>query len=617
MLTTLIVLSIAIALFIHGRLRSDLVAMMMLVSLVLFGVLTPSEALTGFSSPIVIMMIGLFMVGGGIFRTGLADVISRKILSLAGTNENKLFILIMLLAGIIGGFVSNTGTVAMLMPIVISLALAAKLSPSRFLMPLAFASTLGAMLTLIGTPANLIISETLVDAGFEGLRFFSFLPVGLITMTVGIAVLLPLSRMFLNKHDHEGDVEKTTSLKDLANKYQLHQNLVRVRAVRGSALIGKMLRDLDLPKKYGLSVLELRRRAAGSNPILKMVEQRQVGPDTIIIENDVLYLSGDPEQARLLATETKSSIMDLQEKDEVMPAFGGKMRFDEIGIVEIVVLFDSQLIGQAVKDCGFREKRKVNILGIHRQQDCILQSVGEQKIQAGDVLLAQGKWSDIASMKSESSKWVVVGEPQVEASKVTFDEKAPIAAAIMVGMIVLFILNIIPMFVTVLLAAAGMILTKCFRNVEEAYKTINWEVVVLIGAMLPMSIAFEKTGITTVIAESLVGNLGHLGPLALLAGIYLATSVLTMFISNTATAVLFAPIAMRSALEMGVSPYPFLFAVCVAASMCFASPFSTPPNAMVMSAGRYSFMDYVKVGLPMQLIFAVVMILVLPLLWSF
>jgi di/tricarboxylate transporter len=619
MLTTLAVLLVAIGLFVHGKLRSDLVALCAVISLVLFGILTPAEALSGFSNPVVIMMIGLFVIGGGIFRTGLANVISRKILNLAGTNQTKLFILIMLMTGSIGAFVSNTGTVAMMMPIVVGLAVGANVSPSRFLMPLAFASTLGAMLTLIGTPPNLVIDGALRDAGFEGLSFFSFLPIGLICMTLGIAVLLPLSKKYLNKDKDENDIKKTKSLKDLANEYRLHDSLVRVRAVKGSTLIGGMLRDLDLPKKYNLSVLELRRRAPASNPLLKLITQNQVGPDTVILENDVLYLSSNDsfEQIRTFVADTKSFMIDASEEDENMPSFGGKIRFDEIGIVELVVLLDSKLVGKPVKDCGFREKHKVNILGIRRGQNYILKGVKDEEIHAGDVLLAQGQWSDIAKLKNEDKKWVVVGEPQVEASKVTFDEKAPVAAFITIAMVALMAFNVVPAVVAVLLAAIAMVLTKCFRNVDEAYKTINWEVIVLIGAMLPMSIAIQKTGAATLLSETLVNSLGDYGPRVLLAGIYVATSILTMFISNTATAVLFAPIAMRVAIEFGVSPYPFLFAVCVAASMCFASPFATPPNALVMSAGRYSFMDYVRVGLPLQILFAIVMVLVLPLLWAF
>jgi di/tricarboxylate transporter len=619
MLTTLAVLLVAIGFFVHGKIRSDLVALCALISLMLFGILTPTEALSGFSNPIIIMMIGLFVVGGGIFRTGLANVISRKILNLAGHNETKLFILIMLITGVTGAFVSNTGTVAMMMPIVVSLAVGASISPSRFLMPLAFASTLGAMLTLIGTPPNLVIDGALRDAGFEGLSFFSFLPIGLICMTLGIVVLLPLSKKYLNNDVDTNDMQMSKSLKELANEYQLHDSLVRVRAIRGSSLIGKMLRDLELPKKYNLSVLELRRRAPGSNPLMKMVEQKQVRSDTIVLENDVLYLSSNDsfEQIRTFVAETKSFMIDASEKDENTPSFGGKIRFDEIGIVELVVLLDSKLVGQSVKECGFREKYKVNILGVRRANNYILKGVKDVEIHAGDVLLAQGRWSDIAKLKNETAKWVVIGEPQVEASKVTFDEKAPIAAGITIAMVVLMAFNIVSAVVAVLLAAVGMILANCFRNVEEAYKTINWEVIVLIGAMLPMSIAIEKTGAATLMSETLVSSLGSYGPRVLLAGIYIATSILTMFISNTATAVLFAPIAMRVAIEFGVSPYPFLFAVCVAASMCFATPFSTPPNALVFSAGRYSFMDYFRVGLPLQIIFAVVMVLVLPLLWSF
>ncbi|MDR0438403.1 MAG: SLC13 family permease, partial [Bacteroidales bacterium] len=325
MLTTLAVLLVAIGFFIHGKIRSDLVALSAAIAVVLFGILTPAEALSGFSNPIVIMMIGLFVVGGGIFRTGLANAISRKMLNLAGNNQTKLFVLIILTTCIPSAFVSNTGTVAMMMPIVVGLAVAANVSPSRFLMPLAFASTFGAMLTLIGTPPNLVIDGALRDAGFEGLSFFSFLPIGIICIVIGTPALLLLSKLFLDKNKDDDDIQKSKSLKDLANEYQLHQNLVRIRAVRGSALVGQMLRDLELPQKYNLNVLELRRRAAGSNPLLKMIKQKQVGPDTIILENDVLYLSGSFEQVQLFAADTKAFMIDMNEKDENPPTFGGKI----------------------------------------------------------------------------------------------------------------------------------------------------------------------------------------------------------------------------------------------------------------------------------------------------
>jgi di/tricarboxylate transporter len=237
----------------------------------------------------------------------------------------------------------------------------------------------------------------------------------------------------------------------------------------------------------------------------------------------------------------------------------------------------------------------------------------------GDVLLVQGAWKDIARMKRESSNWVVLGEPLHEAAKVTLDYKAPIAAAIMIGMIVMMVVESIPVapVTSVLLAAILMVITGCVRSVEAAYKTINWQTIVLFAAMLPMSTALEKTGVSDMIANLIVSGLGSSGPFMLLAGIYAATSVMTIFISNTVTAVLMAPIALQCAVQIGVSPVPFMFAVAVAASMCFASPFSTPPNALVMPAGQYTFMDYVKVGLPLQILMGVVMVFVLPMIFPF
>ena len=277
------------------------------------------------------------------------------------------------------------------------------------------------------------------------------------------------------------------------------------------------------------------------------------------------------------------------------------------------------MINRTIIEAGFRSKFGVNVLGIRRKQDYILNDLGEQKMHDGDVLLVQGAWKDIARMKNESSNWVVLGEPLEAAAKVTLDYKAPVAALIMVAMIVMMVVDGIPVapVTAVLLAAVMMVITGCVRSVEAAYKTINWQTIVLFAAMLPMSIALEKTGVSEMISGAIVTGLGGSGPRVLLAGIYAATSLMTIFISNTVTAVLMAPIALQCAMQMGVSPVPYMFAVTVAASMCFASPFSTPPNALVMSAGQYTFMDYVKVGLPLQILMGVVMVIVLPLLFPF
>lgn len=621
MITTLIILALSAVFFVNGKLRSDLAALCALVLLIVFNILTPEEALSGFSNPIVIMMVGLFVVGGAIFKTGLAKMISSKILRLAGKSELKLFILIMMVTAFIGAFVSNTGTVALMLPIVVSMAASANISPGRFLMPLAFASSMGGMATLIGTPPNLVVDEVLSNAGFTDLSFFSFTPIGVICVLIGLVVLIPLSKFFLVKKEDGKDTKTTTghSPKELAKKYQLSDNLYRIQIRPGSRIGGKKLQELNITQAYNLSILEIRRQSSSQRRFLKTVDQSLAGPHTELQENDILYVFGPFEKVNQFAKEQNLELTDTHVSEYVEGAEVEKLSVREIGIAEVLLMPDSKLINKVVKDSGFRDKYSVNILGIQRKGEYILNDIKDIKMHAGDILLIQGTWDSIARMSQKQSQWVVLGQPLEEASKVTLDYKAPVAALIMVLMIAAMVFDFIPIppVAAVIIAGILMVLTGCFRNVEEAYKTINWESVVLIAAMLPMSLALEKTGASNLISEKLVSGLGDYGPLVLMAGIYFTTSLLTMFISNTATAVLVAPIALQSAIAINVSPYPFLLAVTVGASMCFASPFSTPPNALVMSAGKYTFMDYVKVGLPLQIVMGIVMVFILPLLFPF
>ena len=611
MIATIVILVLSAIFFMIGKIRSDLIALCSLVLLVLCGILTPAEALSGFSSSVVIMMIGLFVVGGAIFQTGLAKMVSGRIMRTAGQNQFLLFILVMVVTSFVGAFVSNTGTVALMLPIVVSLANSANMSPSRLLMPLAFASSMGGMLTLIGTPPNLVIQETLVDAGWEPLSFFSFTPVGLVCIAVGIIVLIPLSKWFLsNKVRHTEDEKKShPSTEDLLREYRLEQRLFRVQVPADAPCCGKMLQTLDVPNRYGVSVMEIRRKITSNRSLFSNIyDHITAGPHTVIQGGDILYLSGDADRVTRMAEENALCQLD---------ALNSSSESDKIGIAEVLLLHNSSLHNVTVRDCGFREKFNINILGIQRNDTYYLHDLRDFSMRRGDALLVQGEWKDIARMSREQNDWVVLGQPLEQVSKETIDRKAPVAALIMVLMILAMIFEWVPSVMAVIIAAVLMVFTGCLRNADDAYRTINWESIVLIAAMMPMSVALEKTGASAAISTALVSGLGDYGSLALLAGIYFTTSLMTMFISNTATAVLMAPIAMQSALSLGVSPYPYLFAVTVAASMCFASPFSTPPNALVMSAGKYTFMDYVKVGLPLQLILGIVMIFVLPLLFPF
>ena len=616
MFITLIILAVTAAFFAVGKIRSDVVALCALILLMTFGILTPDEALSGFSNSVVIMMVGLFVVGGAIFQTGLAKMISGRIMKLAGDSELRLFLLVMAVTSAIGAFVSNTGTVALMLPIVVSLAAKAKVEAGRLLMPLAFASSMGGMLTLIGTPPNLVIQDALTAEGYEPLSFFSFTPVGLVCIAVGVVVLLPLSRMFLGKKGRadEGGRMKAKSLEQLVSEYRLADNLSRYMVGRGSSMAGKTMAELDIRNRYGLSVLELRRVTTRQKGLIRNVSQVPAGPKTVVQEGDVIYLTGETEQAVRLAADYSLS---TPPKDAA--AGDDRLDFYDIGMAEIVLLPASSLVGRQVSEAGFRLKYGVNIMGIRRKGEYIMDGLAAVRLHAGDVLLVQGTWASISRLGNEEEKWVVLGQPLEEAAKVTLDYKAPLAACIMLLMVAMMVFDFIPVapVTAVMIAAVLMVLTGCFRSVEAAYKTINWESVVLIAAMMPMSVALEKTGASAAISHTLVSGLGGYGPYVLLAGIYFTTSLLTMFISNTATAVLMAPIAFASATEVGLSPYPFLFAVALGASMCFASPFSTPPNALVMQAGRYTFMDFVKVGLPLQIIMGVVMVFVLPLMFPF
>ena len=629
MTITLIILIITVAMFIWGRVRADIVALTALAALLVFGILTPAEALAGFSSPIVIMMIGLFVVGGAIMQTGLAKLTGNKLMTLSRGNETVTFLLVMLVTSFIGAFVSNTGTVALMMPIIMSLAAGSGMQSSRFLMPLAFAGSLGGMLTLIGTPPNLVIDEVLTEAGFKPLAFFSFFPVGIIVIAIGIIVLMPLSKIFLSQKQNGKKKKNGKSLDDLVDEYQLLDNLHRyiVPSKRTAAaidengqmmdIVGKTLKDLSIQKKYGVSIIEIRNEKKSRLGLVKDVNQNMAKSSSTIAVHDTLYIMGDEEKIERFAQD-----YDLRKMKDV------KIDFYDLGLTEIVVMPTSNFAGLRIGDANLRKRFGINVLGVKRGGSSSDGKVGKEyitdnliatRLHVGDMLLVQGEWTNLAHLTADTTNWVVLDQPEKTADKVLLDYKAPVAAAIMLLMIAMMVFDFIPVAPVTAVIIAGLltVFAGCFRNVEAAYKTINWESIVLIAAMMPMSTALEKTGASALVSQGLVDSLGSMGPTALLAGIYFTTSLMTMFISNTATAVLMAPIALVAAQQVGVSPYSFLFAVTLGASMCFASPFSTPPNALVMKAGGYTFMDYVKVGLPLQIIIGVVMTFVLPLLFPY
>ena len=420
MTITLIILIITVAMFIWGKVRADIVALTALAALLVFGILTPAEALAGFSSPIVVMMVGLFVVGGAIMQTGLAKLTGNKLMALSRGNETITFLLVMLVTSFIGAFVSNTGTVALMMPIIMSLAAGSGMQSSRFLMPLAFAGSLGGMLTLIGTPPNLVIDEVLTEAGFKPLAFFSFFPVGIIVIAIGIIVLMPLSKIFLSRKQ-SGKKKKTKSLDDLVDEYRLLDNLHRyiVPSNRASAakdengepmnIVGKTLKELSIQKKYGVSIIEIRNEKKSRLGLVQDVNQNMAKSSSTIQEHDILYIIGDEQKMQRFAQD-----YGLRRMKDV------KIDFYDLGLTEIVVMPTSNFAGLRIGDANLRKRFGINVLGVKRGggsssseggrggNEYITDNLIATKLHVGDMLLVQGEWTNLTHLTADTTNWVVL-----------------------------------------------------------------------------------------------------------------------------------------------------------------------------------------------------------------
>lgn len=605
---TFSILLITIIFFISNRLRADLVAVLALLALVLTGILEPAEALAGFSNSVVIMVASLFIVGAGIFRSGLAQMAGNLLLRWSGDSEKKLFILLLIIVASVGAFMSNTGTVALMLPIVVSIAMSIQSSPSKFLIPLSYMASFSGLLTLIASPTNLIVSQHLVEHGFEKLGFFDITPIGIIGVMTGILYLYAVRNLLLpnDKRRNNANDEHKLSPKQLAIDYQLGGNLVRVQVPEHSSMIGKRLAELKIPANYQSFILKIERKTTDGLNLLPITYQEMAGPRSSIQPKDILHIKGSIDNIQKLQEDFDLYIQEGEpEADELISK--------QLGIAEVLLTPHSRLINETIRSFGFREKYNLNILSINRRGEQVLKQISKQRLRFGDALLVQGSWDEIELLSRETQDFVVVGQPKEHASMATANGKAAIAGGIMLLMILLMIFDVFPTVVSVAIGAILMILTGCVRNMDDAYNKINWESIILIASMLPMATALEKTGGMVMLSEGIIQVLGGFGAIGVLAGLFLLTMIFGQFISNTATAVLFVPIALNAALSIDSSPYAFLIAVAVGANMAFSTPVASPTNAMVMTAGGYTFFDFVKVGVPLQLIVYLVMMIVIPL----
>ncbi|MBP2239532.1 di/tricarboxylate transporter [Cytobacillus eiseniae] len=611
LILTFMILAFTIFLFMSNRIRADLVGIFALLAFVLTGILKPEEALAGFSNSVVIMIAGLFIVGAGILRTGLAKKASNLLLYWTGNSEKKLFLLLLVLVAAVGAFMSNTGTVAIMLPVVISVALSMKTSSSKFLIPLSYIASLSGLLTLIASPPNLIVSQILMENGFERLRFFDITPIGVTAVIIGIIYLFVVRNVLLPSSDKRTQImNHQLSPKELIQNYHLEDNLHRLQVLDSSPIVDKQLSELKIPANYHLCILKIDRKAGEGRNLLPITYQEMAGPRSVVHGKDVLYVQGARSQVEKMANDYQLIFKKDQTKNEELVS-------SQLGIAEVLLTPNSSLINETIGGIGFREKFNLNIIGINRKGNYILKDMSNIRLRFGDALLVQGSWEEIELLSRETMNVVVVGQPMEHASFASANGKAPIAGGIMLLMVILMIFEVFPSVISVLIGAVLMLITGCLRNMDDAYSQINWESIVLIACMLPMATALEKTGGMVMLSEGIIELLGGYGPIGVLAGIYFITMVFGQFISNTATAVLFAPIAMNAALAIGVSPYPFLITVAAAASMAFATPVASPTNAMVMTAGGYKFSDFMKIGIPLQLIMYLIMMLIIPFIFPF
>ncbi len=615
----LAILVVAIILFVTEWLRVDVVAIGVVVALMVTNLLSPGEAVSGFSNSAVITIAALFVVGGAVMHTGLAGAIGRRILVIAGTSEVRLIVVLMVAVALLSGFMSDTGTVAVLLPAVISLAWGAKVSPSKLLIPLSFGSLLGGAMTLIGTPPNIIVSDALREAGFEPFNFFSYTPVGIMLLVAGILFMAFIGRRLLPDHKPKQELQRVETPEELMSIYRLPESLFRLRIRRGSALVGQTVAAAGLRNDFNVMIIEILRPAEPRSVVTlgdqqlvlqsKSLETIRPEPDLTLKVDDIFIVQGGPDDVRHAAAHWNLGIQTAG-RDEEQALIN-----TEVGIAEILLPPRSAMLGKTLVETRFGSAYKLTVLGIDRPNTTEKLDLKTTSLEFGDALLVQGTWQDILALKKKRRDFIVMGQPEAMLGA-PYRRKAPIALLILAGMLTLMVTNVLPTSTASMVAALACILTGCL-TMDEAYEAVNWKSIVLIAGMLPMAIALEKVGLISVVAQGLVNSVGNSGPLVVMASLFTLTAIFTQVISNTATTVLVAPIALASAQQLGVSPYPLLMAVAIAASMAMASPVASPVNTLVMGAGDYSFSDYAKVGLPLMVILLIVTLLGVPLIFPF
>lgn len=604
LLWVLALLLVAITLFIRNKPRMDVVALLMIVALPLTGVLTVDEALRGFSDQSVIVIAALFVIGDGLVRTGIANKMGELLMKHSGQSEIRLIVMLMLAVGALGSVMSSTGVVAIFIPVVLSIATQLKIPPSRLMMPLCFAGLISGMLTLVATPPNMVVQSELQRSGETGFSFFSFAPMGIIIMGLGIVYMLVV-RKWLDRNDANNTTETRYNIADLVREYNLEERSRRLRVKSGSSLAGQALNELQLRKQYGINVIAIERQRRFRVKLITATG------NTELYAGDVLLVDIASPTIALLGSYFELGLEPVSFKESY---FSSHHR--ELGLAEVMIPPSSKLIGKSIQELGFRTKRHLNVIGLQRKQQAIDGLLIDETLESSDTLLVAGYWEDIRRLQGKSRDFLVLSLPAEVDDVAPALSQAPHALFSLMVMVILMVSGLVS---NVMAALIGCLLMGKFRciNIDSAYKCINWPSLILIVGMLPFATALQKTGGIDLAVNGLMRLMGDAGPHIILAGLFAATAITGLFISNTATAVLMAPIAIATAKALGVAVEPFAMTVAIAASAAFMTPISSPVNTLVMGPGRYQFADFLKVGVPFTIIVMLATVLFIPIFFPF
>lgn len=588
----LLVLVATVALFASDRLRVDIVALISLLALVAVGALSTSEALAGFATPVVVMIAALFVVGEGLANTGLAARVAFAVARIGRRDERFLLPAVMLLSALLSAVMSSTGTVAVMLPVVVGLSRALDRPVSGLLMPMAFAAQLGGVLTLIGTPSNLVVSQALADATGEGLSFFALMPYGLVGLGSGIALMALAGRALLPAGGDGRVLAEEPSLAELVEVFGLARRVVVCRLPPESAFAGRTVAAVGARRNHNVSLLALVRDPAEpwGRPRASAVE-----PHSRLAAGDRLLVKGKPEAVESFVAAGGLEVRPFE------PGLEAERVILELGVVEVLLTPQSRLIGRTVREVGVYERFGVNVAAVRRRGRPVDEPVSQIRLDFGDSLLVVGSWERIEDLRRDRRNLIVASEAKTGPERLPGAARAPWALVVLAVMLGLMVFSELPLVWTTVGAALAMILGGAVEA-GTAYRVVQWPSLIMIAAMLPAATALTNSGALDLLVGAASSSLTGAPPFAALLGLMLVTSLLSQVISNTATAVLLAPVALELASRLEIGAEPLLLGVAIAASTAFATPVASPVNALVLGPGGYRFGDFLKAGVALQIV---------------